>query len=533
MAQLIPAQFCFLCGAYHITMKRYLLWLLFIAATCCAQAQPQWKWAKRDLSTYNVNPTYPHQVLAATGGNAFWGVLLNRKISYSGMAMGDNALYELDSSGNVMASLIVNGKIGLVQAQADAAGNWYVLGTFYDSVSLNSSLYFTRSISSTSNSYFLFRLHAHTLAPDWLQLIGVPTGSNNTAACFTIANNKLFVPVDSLVSTHVYSFDLATGAATRLWTQAGRSSTSLIQADSAGNIYLIGSCVLNGPLNFNGITPAAPGGGSYPWYIVRYHANGQYHWHYYLTDITCTNRSLILKGNNELYLSGALLDSTSLGSYQFNKPPSLFNSDYILARLDSSGNLIWAQQRPVTSITQGSVFLNSQFQTAVVDTTLYLFCESSGNSIWGSGIATSTNNHHLSTLVSYNSNTGAPLSAKTINGLFTSGQHIISDGLNIWVTGNGNDSSALSFDTVSVPTPGPGIYVPYVAKMQVGTKKTSTPPGTSVQNAQPLSDIKVWPNPSKGYVMISGLSGKETLTIRDITGRILTRAEAQAVVRKD
>jgi hypothetical protein len=294
----------------------------------------------------------------------------------------------------------------------------------------------------------------------------------------------------------------------------------MIQADSAGNIYLIGSCVLNGPLDFNGTASTAPSGGQYPWYIVRYHANGQYHWHYYLTDITCTNRGLKLYGNNELYLSGGLSDSTSLGSFHFNKPPSLFNSDYILARLDSSGNLIWAQQRPITGSTQGGVYFNSQFNTAVVDSSFYLFCETVGNSIWGGGgVATSNSNRHLVTMVRYDKATGNATWAKTVNGLFTTAQQVIDDGVSLWVTGNGRDSNAQTFDTISVPTSGVTSYLPYVAKMQVGTKKTVTTTPVGLVNEWLLADISVAPNPAISTLTIRGLKEGESIALFDMSGR--------------
>jgi hypothetical protein len=505
-------------------MKKYLLLSLLLPAALQAPAQPQWKWAKKDVSTYSINPSYPHQVLAVSSGNAFWGVLQNKKIAYSSMALGDNTLRELDSAGNITASLAATGKFASLQAQADAAGNWYVLGMFYDSISLNAGLSLTRDASGTSNNYVLFRLHAHTLVPDWLQVVGGATGSYAEANCFTISNNKLFVPVDSGLCTNVYSYDLATGAATRLWTQSGRSSTALIQADSAGNIYLVGSCVLNGPLNFNGTTPAVPAGIQYAWYVARYHASGQYHWHYYLNDITCNSRSFRLKGNNELYLSGTLSDSASLGGFHFSKPASLFNSDYLVARLDSNGSLVWAQQRPVTGITQGSVFFNTAFHATAVDTSFYMFCETAGNSVWGGGITTSTNSRHLATLASFNANTGNAVWAKTIGGLYTSAQHIVSDNVSIWITGNGSDSNALKFDTVSVATPGPGVYLPYIAKMQVGNKNAVTPPGTSVASPAMASGVRIWPNPASGYVLLDGLTGKERITLQNITGQTVMQA---------
>jgi hypothetical protein len=507
-------------------MMRHLLVLALITATLIANAQPQWQWAKRDSSNYSSNPSYPRQVLATTADRTFWGVMVNKKLSYAQADMGDNTFRELDSAGRTLASFTGTGKFAMLDAHADAAGNWYVLGTFYDSIALGPTMMLTRDPMGISNNYYIFRLHAQTLQPDWLQLLG--NNYYSSASSFTIVNNRMYMPVDSSLSTHIYQYDLATGIPTKLWTQKGRSTTSMIQADSAGNIYLIGSCVLNGPLDFNGSLFTAPSGGQYPWYIARYHANGQYHWHYYLTDITCTNRGLKLYGNNELYLSGGLSDSTSLGSFHFNKPASLFNQDFLIARLDSSGGLIWAQQRPITSTMQGGVYFNTQFNTATIDSSFYLFCETAGNSIWGgSGVSTSTNNRHLVTMVRYDKATGNASWAKTVNGLYTTAQHVIDDGVSLWITGNGRDSNALIFDTVSLATSGVSSYLPYVAKMQVGTKKIVQTPPTGIAGHSLLADISVSPNPATGILIVNGLKGKESIALIDVSGRVVVRTENQ------
>jgi hypothetical protein len=441
--------------------------------------------------------------------------LQNKKINYGQATMGDNTFRELDSAGNVIASLAATGKFTLTQAHADAAGNWYVLGTFYDTISLDPSHTLARDPMGTSNNYFLFRLHAGTLAPDWLQLIG--SNYYSSASCFTIANDKLYAPIDSYSSTHIYQYNLTTGIPTKLWSQTGRSYTQYIQADSAGNVYLMGDCVGNGGIDFNGVAPPVPPSNKYPWYIARYHADGQYNWHHYITDITCNSRSFMLNGNNALYLSGTLSDSATLGSYYFTKPTSLFNADYLFARLDSNGSLIWARQRPISGTVQSNIYFNTQFHSAAADTSVYLFQETQGVSMWDTGVSTSTNNRRQATLVSYNAANGKAEWAKTITGLTTSAQHIITDGTSLWITGNGTDSNKLAFDTVTIPTV-QGSYIPYIAKMQVVAGKTIVSPPTAITTPQEES-IKVWPNPAAGYIVLDGLTGKETITIRDITGR--------------
>lgn len=500
-------------------MKRILFAALCAFSLAEAAGQPRWQWAKTDVAArYAINPSYARHAFATAGGKSFWAVIQNRKLVYGQAMMGDYVFRELDSAGNTLATASASGKFALLKAQADAAGNWYLLGTYYDSVVLSPGLRLTRSGVGFGSDYFLFRLRAGTLQPDWLQTLG--SNSFCQASCFTIANDRLFLPLDSALDTHICQYDLNNGAATRLWTQNGRSYTADIQADSMGNLYLLGTCVLNGPLDFNGSVSVIPAGVDYAWYIARYHADGRHHWHYYLNDITCTDRGFRLHGNNEIYLSGTLMDSASLAGFTFNKPSRMFNGDYLMARLDSNGTLMWAQQRPVTRITQGNVSFSTAFHSAVLDTALFLLCETQGASVWGgSGIVTNTNNRHWATLVAFSKENGQALWAKTIQGIFTSGQQLISDGSSLWAVGNGMDSAAITFDTLSIAS-STGTYLPFLAKMQIVATKDSVPSSTGI-GPRNANSIRLWPNPARGFVMLEGLSGNESIALRALSGRLL------------
>ena len=493
---------------------RALLLVLSVLLTIPTLAQSKWAWATGDAGiSYNINPTYPRQVVAAHEGHVLWGVIQNKKMTYRQVMLGDYRFYDYDSSGNVSANALITGKVSLIAARADAAGNWYILGTFYDSVMLSNGMNLVRLGTGTGSEYFLLRLHAGTLAPDWLQLVG---GSYYCSTdCFTLRGGDIYLPIDSADGTAICRYNTTTGARTTLWSQKGRTYTSYIDADNSGNIYLMGHCSLAGGLNFNGTISTPPPSAQYPWYIARYHSNGQHHWHYWLTDITCTSRSFLLGNNNAVYLSGELSDSTSLGTFHFAKPTSLFYSDFIMARLDSNGTLLWAQQRPITSITQGGIFFSSSFHMATVDTALYMFCETQGTSVWGGGIGTQTaNNRHNATLVAYGAAGGGAIWAKVIAAGYSIAQHIITDGTDIWVTGVGLDSAALRFDSVHIPT-APGNYIPYLAKLNLKQRPLANGITTVAATA-----FTIWPNPAKTTLHIQSNPARQ-LIIRDLTGRLI------------
>jgi hypothetical protein len=502
-------------------LHRLLLFIpVIISAASALHAQSKWVWAKNDGAvTYNINPTYPRQVVAAHNSHTLWGVIQNKKMTYGQVMLGDYKLADYDAAGAAMVSTTITGKVSLTAARADASGNWYVLGYFYDTVRVSNGMSITRSV--TDGEYFLLRLHAGTLAPDWLQ----PVGSNYFCGtdCFTLRGGDIYLPVDSSYGTAICKYNTVTGARTTLWSQTGRTNTSYIDADDAGNIYLMGNCALNGGISFNGTPSSPPASAQYPWYIARYHNNGQHHWHYWLTDITCIARSFVMGGNNAVYLSGALADSTSLGAHSFIKPVGIFNTDFLMARLDSSGALVWAQQRPVTRTPQGNIFFGSQFHMAVADTMLYMFCETQGQSIWsGTVITQTTTNRHNGTLVAYSAS-GIPKWAKTIEAGYTIAQHIITDGPALLITGVGSDSAAIQFDSVGIATT-QGNYIPYLAKMDLAQGIVPT----GIQSLVTPS-VTAWPNPAKTMLYLHADEGLN-LTIRDITGRMVWHKTVQKAV---
>jgi hypothetical protein len=228
----------------------------------------------------------------------------------------------------------------------------------------------------------------------------------------------------------------------------------------------------------------------------------------------------MLGNSNSVYLSGTLSDSTSLGSFHFSKPISLFNSDFILARLDSNGTLVWAQHRPITSVTQGPVSFSSAFHMAAVDTSIYMFCETRGATIWGGGVFHQTlNNSYHGTLVAYGASGGA-LSLRAIEASYVIGQHIVTDGTDIWVTGVAHDNNVIRFDTVNLQMPS-ATYIPYIARLNL---KSRAVVATGIKPLAASAAASAWPNPVKNVLHIRSNSSAQ-LVIRDMTGRVVWQGD--------
>lgn len=499
---------------------------LIMGADTSAQSLP-YTWGKAESITYSVNPGYPRQVVAGHAGKVLWGVLQGIKLNYGQRSLGNYKLTIYDSAGNAGNQVSITGKMWLVDAQADAAGNWYVLGYYYDSVVFTNGMMLLRDpMLLTKSSYFMFRLDAGTLALSWLK----PLGSNNycKTECFTLKNNHIYLPVDSVSGSTINKIDITNGARTELWKQ-GDSYISSLQVDDAGNIYLTGACAAAN-MEFNNTPATVPAGFSYPEYVVRYKANGQHDWHFWMKEITCVQRKLSLVNNNFIYYSGTLYDSVNVNGYHFNRGPSMA-SDYLMVRMDSTGQVKWGRQLTGITSPQGMISILDPHHGVVKDSSFLFFATSRSTINWGNSVTTATVNlANNATLVSVQPD-GASAWAKVVKARFSNSQHIVSDGNAVWITGVAMDSTAIGFDSLNVPvTPA---YSPYLAKLEA---KKIAPPPTGINNPGTLG-FAVAPNPATNKLIISGLSewNRDAIVLLvDITGRhLLRRTVTGAAMEQD
>ncbi len=491
--------------------KRYaFLFTALIAAAAhdAGAQQAQWSWALRDGNiTYSVNPAYARQVLATSQDRILWGCIQNQNI-IAGNMLGDYRFQELDSSGNPMVTTTLSGNISLIQARADAAGNWYILGTLHDSIKIGGG-YITPGMLGSSSDHFLLRLQAHTLDPNWFTMVG--SDQYCSAETFIIDGNYLYLSVDSAQGSRISQYDLTTGIRTTLIRQNTRSQVTGIARDASGGTYILGNCMSSSMMDFNGTKAAVSPLLSYPWYIVRYSADNKHKWHYFLNDISCNERSLNAAPDGGVYLSGDLLDSTTLATHHFSDSP---DPDYLLARLDSNGTLSWAAQRPVASVSQGPLSFAGTGKALAADSMLILAPESQGPAIWGSGGIATNNTTMNGTVVAYGGSSGQAMWAKNINADYSSIQHIASDGSALYITGIASDLNSIGFDSVRISTTAvPGKYVPYLAKLRYRQQ----PPLKTAETSLAYG-LYAWPNPATTTIHIY-TSDRGPLRIIDMQGR--------------
>lgn len=489
-------------------LKRiFIICCVLFAFGTNAQSGPQWRWGKSDTSiVFQVNPAYIKTVVASGNNKMLWGTLQTDKMNLN-EANGDYSLAEFDTSGNQLNSTTITGTLHLISVKADDAGNWYVMGQYYDSLHFANGLDATRNPSLTSPDYFIARFDAGSLALHWFKHVGAEEGCSSGA--FTIRNNALYVSMDSSgAATKLFKMDLQTGDRTDLWTQNGQSITSSIEVDSHGNIYLAGSCAFSG-VDFNGHVESGASG--YPVYIVRYKANGQFDWSHWMADVTCVDRALILASDNSIYYSGNVHDTFSLAGHNFHHPAWVY--DFMISALDSSGHLNWARQ--LNDTLGGDADITNQYHSVLAtDGSVYIAYSHRGFIDWGNNVIINTGLNSSAAVLKIDA---AGDAAWVLHGIADESfpEQITADGNNVWITGLGYDSSSLDFGTVSLPVSYQH-YTPFVVR--IGNAAV-----TGIPSVQTDADVQIVPNPAHDYIRVvnAGLQGSAQVSVKDVTGRLI------------
>jgi hypothetical protein len=500
-----------------MTAKRYFLSIIALCsflAGAHAQYNPWWQWAKADTPSA-LTYSGAGSVLGVKNGRALWGrITANHTVVHS-TVMGTWTLTEYDSTGKVTAAAAFGGKVEMIDVQADAAGNWYVLGRFHDSLVLPSQVKVRPNPDNNPDAdYFMLKLNAGSFFMSWFKPIGSQRGVSSRA--FTIDNSRILIAVDSSDATYVRSMSFTTGDYLPVLKQTGASTTTSIQTDASGNIYMAGSCANKGNIDFNGVLQtAAPG--STNAYIVRYNAAGAHIWHQWMNDPRCAKRKLSLFKDRFLYYTGTLHDSITIGTISLHPPLRLM--DFMYARLDINGNVLWAHQ--IDTSANGEAYAGeAAFHAAVTpDTALVVFAQANAYLDWGNNVKSQLFGTYAAVPVAFGSD-GVARWERPILGDNTTNDHVVAEGDAVWVSGNAYTSTAVTrFDTLNLKMPARK-WVPFMGRLRL-----TTPPPVGV-NTVKGSSLSAYPNPAHNAIHIVGLTGTSNLSLRDITGRLVLEKQS-------
>ncbi len=489
-------------------MRKITIAILSVIISCqasFAQSSASWVWGIADTAGISAGNTANTQhVAAASGSKVLWAMLQDRAVSYSPFDFGSYRLTEYNNTGVAGTQSVINGKLYVAYVKPDDAGNWYILGQYYDTINFPGGPTLINPAPTSSDKYFIAKLNAGSLTCAWAQPLSY-------GDAFTVTPGGLYIPIDTASATIISKFDLATGNRTDIFSQPFSSHTSSIAVDGTGSIYLAGSCAFGG-INFNGhsvSTTSIP----YPVYLVKYNAAGTYQWNYLMSDITCPDRQLTLASDNIIYYSGKIFDSFTIGGFFVHQPRWVY--DYLVSRLDSSGNILWLKQQKDT--VEGDAAADNNYHAiAMADSTISVYAQIRGYIDWGNGTVTSNGTYQNAAVINYAYSDGRVNWVKPIVANTVFANNIGTNGTDIWVTGKVYDTVEYHLDGISVPIV-PITYTPYLAMLH--TTRAATGVKSIVQNENQFQIMPVPATTRLNIMMPANITGNVRIRLCDVSGR--------------
>ncbi len=530
-----------------------------------AQA-PNWQWAK---SIGGIDLDGGISIVADASGNVYsTGTFIGTSdfdpgpgiFNLSSIGSLDFFISKLDSSGNFLWAKSIGGIGATIESYSiaiDANGNVYLTGALYGTADFDPDTGIFNLTSAASHDIFISKYDSWGNFV-WAKVIGGTEMDYGNAIAVDAANNVYATGVfkgtvdfdpDSLINFNLTSagnFDIfiskLDSSGNFVWAKTiggtdddeGRSIT----IDSYDNVYTTGT--FNGTSDFN---PNSSGsynltsGGYEDVFISKLNSMGNFIWaRAFSGTYPEIGWSLAVDGSGNVYTTGGFYGTTDFdpdSTANYNLTSFLIGYwDIFIAKLDSSGNFVWAKRMGGTEDDLGiSIAIDASGN-------VYTLGRFDGTVDFnpGPGTYNLTSVGTADIFISKLNNSGNFVWAKAFGGTgWDIGKSISLDANNnIYVTG-WFTSSAIYFDLFSLTNT--DITSPYTSDMFIAKLGAIN---TGIEYLINNDNVSVYPNPSTSHFTISLPSNnkKTEVTITDITGKIIytttiTNSEKIEVNTKD
>lgn len=405
----------------------------------------------------------------------------------------------------------------------DASGNIYTIGFFLQTADFDPGANVSDLTSAGSYDIFISKLDASGNFV-WVKQMG-GTGADVGTAITMDAGGNIYVTgtfqetANFDTSSNTYSLTSAGGedifiaklnpAGNIVWIKqmGGTDSdySGAIALDDAGNIYTTG--------NFNDVVDFDPGSGTsnltsagtIDVFVSKLSNSGNFIWAKQMggSGMDYAN-SITVDASNNIYVTGVFnsISDFNMGSGSYTLT-SYGNDDIFIAKLNATGNFVWAKQMGGSDFDAGNSIIVDAL--GYVYTTGYFGGTSDFNT--GPAITTFTSAGSRDIFISKLSPSGAFVWAKQMGGTGSDrGNAITIDAFgNMYATGNFEDTAMYNAGASTSTMSAVGAHDIYIYKL--GDVVTSV---TETNSAHP---IFLYPNPTSGIVNIKTADKQKEITV--------------------
>lgn len=331
-----------------------VLAVIFLFATMNSSAQ-SFQWAKRagaqafdlgyGVGTDNAGNVYiaGKYELNASFGNVHVSCAGNHDIYLAKYSPGGAFLWVRTAGGSI-------GDYAHALA-VDGAGNSYLTGEFETTTRFGGGA--VALSSSGSNDVFAAKYDTNGNLI-WAKKVGGGSGSDKGLG-ISLSGGSLYITGNfqggaNFGSTHlsvsgahdIFIVKYTTGGDFQWAKKAGGSGEDEgfgISGDPGGNVYVTG--YFTGTANFSGTSVSTNGGTDI--FLAKYNSGGDLLWvKKFGGSANDAGNAIKVNSSGSIFLTGGFRNTTLFGSISLRTPNG--NSDIFIARLDSSGNVIWAKK---------------------------------------------------------------------------------------------------------------------------------------------------------------------------------------------
>jgi hypothetical protein len=469
-------------------ITRYKLFLLVAATLFCMAATAQ----TQSLKMFEVGHADEQigsfsyfEPVTLSQGQIVHSYLYTKRHATSQNIFGDVKIHTYSTTGTLLEQESSSGdSLFITKTILKSNGERILLGNMYKHLALYNLD--TLSTTAPANEYRSFVLH---LDPANQTLHYEEFAPVQDMALDTI-NNLLYLVEQSTYNTaKVYAYNLTSGHKSII-ANIGESRYNPRIMLTPRYVYVCGSSINYG-VKVNGQMHST----SFPYatYVIQLARDGSFNWVNIIKDVTTPHMGMAPAPGQGIYLCSDLQDGVKIGADSLLGPT--WGGDFLLTRIDSSGNYVWATEAPNNTLCGYSLgrgfFIDS-------DQSFNIYIAGASRSIlkWDDGLEIGRDSNIIvPTMLMYDS-TGIVrhhiIASAGEQGSFFS--------VDVEANGdfalNGKISNTLTFDSLT-HTVTDGGWHPYFLYYQQPVVLTGF--GTQKRSAQ----LSVYPNPANGNGILS------------------------------
>jgi len=481
-------------------MAKYLF-LLFVLFHSLYGNTQTFEWVKTPGITSTLNPVnLGYSTVADPFGDVYFAGYKDNPVLH-GHVFGHVFYNKYTQNGELLFSKTFVGVAILNQMVTDSEGNILLAVEHLGSLEFE-GLTIPASSPFPQHVFLKMSPDGHIL---WHRILFIPDLDVSSFQSIAVDKfNNIYLGYDNYGDCYIQKLS-PTGEEISQIVQSNVNRITGLSVDPDGNIYTAGSCA-----NINSTYAGVPQPTelSYTIYLAKYNSDGVFQWIKYVEDITCPEPKVKAFNANEIYFSSSLFIGVQLDDLIVDGP-STGGTDFFIAKLDGSGNYLWAREVPGN----GSVEPGSRDNLTIDKQGNVYMCGviSGGMTEWGNGIVTNTNtfNNYEALVLKYNAD-GLIQLAVTAGGNLNDNASSISVDAEGAIYTSGMVRGDASFGNVSILQDNEFHYTPFLTKITATILSTKHPATSSVH---------IYPNPASDLVYIDIPDKPIRLSMYSINGQ--------------